>query len=370
MTMDPSRDLLAAALADPAAASAWPAPHCALLVRQARSAGLLGRLVAQDDVAFAVNWPQAARGHIESARRVTRAQHDEIRREAMYIERALATLGAPVILLKGAAYVLADLPAASGRVFSDIDILVPRSLLGQTESLLMLAGWMNTKQNAYDQRYYREWMHELPPLEHVHRKTTLDVHHAILPETARLRPDPRRMIDAAVPVPGHPGLRVLSPIDMVLHSATHLFMNDEMGHALRDLSDIDLLLRHFGIEPGFWTRLAPRATELDLGRPLYYALRHARRVMQTPVPDSAIEASAHHAPGAMLLRLMDWIWHRALRAPHPSTTVPGRAAALFALYLRGHWLRMPPLLLLRHLTVKALRLHVPAQEKRTPAPPR
>lgn len=369
MTAGPSSDLVPAALANPAAATAWPAPRCALLVRQARSAGLLGRLVARETATFAEHWPPAARAHIDAARRVTRAQQDEIRREAKHIERALATLGAPVILLKGAAYVLAGLPAASGRVFSDVDILVPRSLLGQAESLLMLAGWMTTKEDAYDQRYYREWMHELPPLEHVHRKTTLDVHHAILPDTARLRPDPQRMIDAAVPIPGHPGLRVLSPIDMVLHSATHLFMNDEMSHALRDLSDIDLLLRHFSSEPGFWGRLGPRATELGLGRPLYYALRHARRVMQTPVPDAAFEASARHAPGALLLRTMDWIWRRALRAPHPTASVPGRALALYALYVRGHWLRMPPWLLLRHLTVKAFRLHVPALERRAPAPP-
>lgn len=30
-----------------------------------------------------------------------------------------------------------------------------------------------------------------------------------------------------------------------------------------------------------------------------------------------------------------------------------RPAALFLLYLRAHWLRMPPLLLVRHLTLKA-----------------
>ena len=42
-----------------------------------------------------------------------------------------------------------------------------------------------THHSAYDQRYYREWMHELPPLLHVRRQTALDVHHAIAPETAR-----------------------------------------------------------------------------------------------------------------------------------------------------------------------------------------
>jgi hypothetical protein len=54
---------------------------------------------------------------------------------------------------------------------------------------------------------------------------------------------------------------------------------------------------------------------------------------------------------------MDAIWLRALRSPHPSAAAPLAGAALLALYVRGHWLRMPPLLLARHLTIKALRLH-------------
>jgi hypothetical protein len=29
----------------------------------------------------------------------------------------------------------------------------------------MLAGWAATHHDAYDQRYYRQWMHELPPMQ-------------------------------------------------------------------------------------------------------------------------------------------------------------------------------------------------------------
>jgi hypothetical protein len=54
---------------------------------------------------------------------------------------------------------------------------------------------------------------------------------------------------------------------------------------------------------------------------------------------------------------MDAIWTRALGASHTKAAGAAHAAALQALYLRGHWLRMPPLLLARHLTVKALGLH-------------
>lgn len=351
-------DLVALALSDAATVRGWSALQYATLLRQARAAGLLGRLAA-DDAATAIPWPEAARGHIESAARVTRAQHAEIRREVRHIAAALAPLNAPVVLLKGAAYVLAGLPAAAGRIFSDVDILVPKSALAETESLLTLAGWMTTHHNAYDQRYYRQWMHELPPMEHVHRRTTIDVHHSILPETARLRPDPARLLEAAVPVDACPTLRVLAPVDMVLHSMTHLFMNDDMSHALRDLSDLDLLLRHFGTDASLWDRLVPRAVELDLARPLYYGLRYTQRLLRTPVPANVLAAARSYGPSMPFPAVMDWMWLRALRTPHPSAEQTGRALALFALYVRGHWLRMPPLLLARHLTIKALRLNRP-----------
>ena len=48
-----------------------------------------------------------------------------MRREVGHIRQALANLPAPPVLLKGAAYVVAELPNATGRRFGDIDILVP-----------------------------------------------------------------------------------------------------------------------------------------------------------------------------------------------------------------------------------------------------
>ena len=68
-------------------------------------------------------------------------QHHSIRREARFLRDALAPAGIPLILLKGAAYVVAGLPAAEGRLFADVDILVPRERLADAESALMLTGF-------------------------------------------------------------------------------------------------------------------------------------------------------------------------------------------------------------------------------------
>jgi hypothetical protein len=83
--------------------------------------------------------------------------------------------------------------------------------LPQAESALMLDGWATTHHDPYDQRYYRRWMHELPPFQHIHRLTTLDVHHGILPDTARLRPDSGKLREAAVPAERDARVRVLAP---------------------------------------------------------------------------------------------------------------------------------------------------------------
>jgi hypothetical protein len=249
---------------------------------------------------------------------------------------------------------LAGLPAAKGRLFSDLDILVPKSALPAVESALMLHGWATTHHNAYDQRYYRKWMHELPPFQHIKRETVLDVHHNILPETARLKPKAELLLAAAVPAADAPDLLVLCPEDMVLHSMTHLFHNEELSHGLRDLSDIDLLLRHFGRAASFWPRLLERAEQLDLRRPLYYGLRYSEQLFGTPVA-AAMETAAAWAPPPPLRLLMDGLWQRALRTPHSSAGDGYVPLARFMLYVRAHWLRMPPHLLAYHLTVKALR---------------
>ena len=351
-----NRALLLEALRDPAILGELDLKQWETLIREARRSNLLPRLAFDADALHLESRiPEQPREHLKAARAQAIAHAVAVKREVRFIDRALSTLGVPVVLLKGAAYLMGDLAAARGRLFSDVDILVPRSALAEVEPALMLNGWTSLKTTPYDQRYYREWMHELPPLRHHTRQTVLDVHHAILPTTARLRPDSAKLLAASRPIPGEARLRVLAPVDMVLHSATHLFCNEDVGNSLRDLVDQDSLLRGFAGEEGFWATLAGRATELGLARPLFYGLRYARVVLATPVPASVLRAAERGRPPSLSLRLMDAAFLRMLR---PGQLGQGSGAASLArgsLYLRAHWLRMPPLLLAYHLITKALR---------------
>jgi hypothetical protein len=332
-----------------------------LLIRQARNADLLARLggLARNRGDWAA-LPSAPRQHLESALKLCERQHTELRHEVGHIGKALAPLGLPVVLLKGAAYVAANLDAASGRMVSDVDILVPRERLADVESALMMAGWVSTNQDAYDQRYYREWMHEIPPLQHMSRGAILDVHHAILPLTARFKPDTAALMASAVPVNDSSMLRVLCPADMVLHSAAHLFHEGELEMGMRGIVDLDALLRGFSLDAAFWERLLERAARLDLNWPLYQALHYSHHMLGTPVPDGVLRQVAQRLPQRLFAwrqGLLDALYLRALRPAHLSLNDPWTPLARFLIYLRGHWLRMPPHLLLRHLLRKFLFSH-------------
>ncbi|MDZ7595695.1 MAG: nucleotidyltransferase family protein [Thiobacillus sp.] len=349
-----TRDLLVRTLRTPAAVARFSMGEWDMLVRQARAAGLLARLAhrfRQHGLAAAI--PEAARWHFDAAETLAGKQRTAVHWELQQLRAALADLDSPLIVLKGAAYVAASLPAAAGRMFNDIDILVPRERLPQAESALMLAGWHAGGLSEYDKRYYRRWMHEIPPLQHVQRATVIDVHHAILPDTARYHPDPAKLRSRAVAVEGLSGIHVLAAEDRILHSATHLFHDGELPHGLRDLTDLDLLLRDAAVDPDFWPRLTARADELQLGRSLFYALRYLRHYLDTPIPTSATAALDAAAPNRATLALMDSIFTRVLAPDHASCADAFTPTARLAAFVRAHWLRMPAHLLVPHLFHKA-----------------
>jgi hypothetical protein len=325
-----------------------------VLIRQARAANLLASLYALLYRRGMIEYiPLQPREHLEWSHMLAQRQHEEVEREVSLIRKALAGTGVPVILLKGAAYVMAKLPHAEGRLFSDIDILVPKKSIGVVEAALMLHGWASTHLDEYDQRYYRTWMHELPPMQHIKRLTVIDVHHAILPETAPLHPDPDKLRAAACRLDAYDDLMVLAPADMVLHSAVHLLHDGELDNGLRDLVDLDNLLRHFDSLPTFWPTLVERARELELTRPLFYALRYTERLLDTPIPSSVMCAALIGRPGRTMLMLMDQLFSRALMPDHSSCADWFTGPARQMLYIRANWLRMPPLLLAHHLFHKA-----------------
>lgn len=329
-----------------------------LLLRQARRTNLLCRtafLVDKKNLIDRV--PEQLRYHLEGSTMTADSNLRSVRWEVSKIYEALEQIKSPLVLLKGAAYVLQNCDAANGRLFSDVDIMVKKDRLEDSERNLYQNGWISTKIDAYDQKYYREWMHELPPMRNLKRRSELDVHHTIIPPTAHLKTDIQKIWDRVEPIPGYPGMFALSSIDMILHSAAHLFHEGEFDQGLRDLVDLDALLKEqAGKDPSFWEKLPERAQELNLSRPLYYGLRYCRKLLATPIPEDCYrKVSTLGAPIHLYRYVMDKM---LLKAMTPSCIHhPNNFAGLskFILFVRSHYLRMPLTLLIPHLIRKSLR---------------
>lgn len=349
--------ILLRALSDPASVQDFTLGEWDLLLRQARTAKVLARVaVLAEDMALIDQLPAQVQQALGAAHKIFDYRRRILRWEVGRIQAALRDLEVPILLLKGAAYEMADLPPARGRIASDVDIMVPEEALASVEASLLQHGWAHSQLEPYDQRYFRDWMHELPPLVHRERGGIVDVHHAILPRTSRLKPDTAKLWSSAEALPGS-GLAVLSPADMVLHSAAHAFHDGEITLALRDLVDIHDLLIHFGRQPNFWPNLVPRAEALDLVRPLYYALHYAALMLGTPIPEEVASKAWTRGSGRLVRAAMDRLVPAVLMPGHPDHPPQGQSRATLLLYIRSHWLKMPPALLTVHLVRKAYFRH-------------
>ncbi len=328
-------DDLVAALRDPVSVTSLDGQRWSALISVARAEVLLGTLAYRvADVAV----PPDVRATLDAARIAADQAQVHALWEAEMCRRALAPLGIEPVLLKGTAYAAAGLPNAAGRQIGDLDILVPRHRLDEVEAALLAAGWEWVKDDPYDQAYYREHMHELPPLIHRERDRMIDVHHTILPLTAKPTPDPAKLISDSVSVSN--GLRVLSPEAMILHAAAHLFEDGNLDGGLRNLWDIDRMFRaELDNEPALTMNMAKEADVHRLTS-MFLALRLAERIFGTPLIFHQLDPEwADRLFAARLLARDDWA-----RETRPLLRL--------GFYIRSHLLRMPLPMLLRHLWVK------------------
>jgi hypothetical protein len=318
--------ILVRALRDPASVEALDSAGWTALLAIARAEQLIGTLAHRVE-GLAI--PAAAARILADARASAEQGRVAALWEAEMARRALAATGMPVVLLKGTAFVASGLSAGVGRSIGDLDILVPRARIEEAEAALLAAGWEWVKPDPYDDAYYRRWMHELPPLIHRERDRMIDVHHTILPLTARVTPDAGAILADSVALDN--GLRLPSAQDMLCHAAAHLFADGDLAGGLRNLWDVHCLVDDFG-EDGLSARARLHGLQKETAR----ALRLAGALYSaTPPP----------------LRGADALYLRRLLA-RDAWGRPIRRFTRLGFYVRSHWLRMPPAMLIRHLWTK------------------
>ncbi len=325
--------------------------HWQELLTLARANNLLAKF------AFIVNAhmehiPQRVRNHLDSAARLASTHAQSVVHEIAEIYKVAKQVD--ITILKGGAYLIHDLPNARGRMLSDLDVLVAKSKLKQLEINCLMNGWIRTESEEYNDRYYRQWMHEIPPLTHLKRGTVVDIHHNILPLTNRQCPNPEAFIFEDIQHPRLGAIRTLSKTDLFIHSATHLFSESEFHNGLRDLIDLFQMAEHFQNEnPNFINDTYKRSQALGLETYVYLALMCIDECLPIANRDGLLRTKLtspfSKTKEALLAKVFIIVFKPSAKI---RPTVKYHIACFF-LYCRGHGLRMPMRLLIPHLAKKS-----------------
>lgn len=287
--------------------------------------------------------------HLLNAQQIADRQKEQVLHEASELSASLQNVAQYLIFLKGAAYSLCGGKVGSGRIYSDIDVLVPKDDIKACEQRLVIKGWIGQEINDYDDKYYRKWAHEIPPMVHAKRGTIIDVHHNIVPLISKDAPNIELLIQHKEEI--MPGLYVLTAPAQLVHAAIHLFRNEDYKGAFRDLTDLFLMLEDQPLH--FWQDSLDIAVEIGFSDELLLAFRCLENSMGLTSP-----------PGLKIVKLPSWsskpqindyIFSKVLKPQH--TLMQGSHTPLAHLLatIRGHILKMPLHILIYHLTVKSCR---------------
>jgi hypothetical protein len=135
---------------------------------------------------------------------------------------------------------------------------------------------------------------------------------------------------------------------MLVHAAAHLIADGDLAGGLRNLWDIDRLYRQYSaLQDDFYLSLADEAAAHGLYDQTMRALRLSHRLYATPLLAYDGPSRVRYDPQAG-----DRLFLRRLLA-RDGWGRQTRAASRFGFYARSHLMRMPPLMLARHLIEKA-----------------
>jgi hypothetical protein len=331
-------DKLIALLRQPVLVSEFALEDWNSIVEAGRKTQLLGALAALlRRAGMFKQVPPAVQRHLYLAELTAQRRSEAAMWEVAAMRRAIDP-SISLVLLKGCAYVACQDINAGGRVFSDVDIMVRRQDLSALETTLITVGWKPSRVNAYDHAYYRNWMHEIPPMAHVRRHTVLDLHHAINPPISRYYVNPGKLSESLVEV--QPGVFALGALDRVIHCALHLLQEGESKKLLRDLYDLHLLAQQHANTPESLRQLQDRAKDLGVLKLLQSAMNAAQNLFATG-----------GTTGETTVWLENCVVYAARHANQSSSWVAGLAGTVVLAH--SHWMKMPTHLLLPHLIRKA-----------------
>ncbi|MFT5839052.1 MAG: hypothetical protein ACI9UT_001554 [Flavobacteriales bacterium] len=268
--------------------------------------------------------------------------------EASELKRELGDKQQYLIFLKGAGYTLSGAQVGDTRIYNDIDILADKKSIDVIEKRLCLLGWLSEELTEHDEKYYRKWAHEIPPLRHGKRGTIVDVHHNIVPIISGRHVDADKFASNSVSTPD--GFQILSFSAMTLHSLIHLFFNEDVEKGYRDLIDIHTLMTANNHKE-FWLPLITLAKQTGFELELFLACRYVQKTFQTDIPDFVQDKISEFCPWN--IKFLDFMYDKTLKPNHPLCRPRFFSVAEFMILIRGHFQKMPLHILIYHLLCKS-----------------
>lgn len=322
-----------------------------IVLRQQNILARFAYLALEHDAINSIH--EKAQRHLRNAIKKSERQVYQVGIESQEITKTLAPYSDYVVFLKGAAYSLSGRLVGKGRLYSDIDILVTKTQLRDCEQALVIAGWLGQEITNYDDKYYRKWTHEIPPLIHTGRGTVIDVHHNILPIVSKDAPTVEALAAHVVSTPD--GVQVLSDSAQFVHSAVHLFRNEEYLTAFRDLLDLYLMLieKSNHEQDVFIQNIVDVAKELGLSYEVGLAFDSLKRIMGSNISQRLIDDCLHKS--AARIAFDRYLFQDLLRPQHELLVGSLTPMKHLLATVRGHCIKMPLHLLVYHLSAKSLR---------------
>jgi hypothetical protein len=294
--------------------------------------------------------PLFAFKHMKSAAIYSSRQSEQVIFECKLLQKILDDNNISSVFLKGASYTLRKSNNSQGRVYSDIDLLVAKNDISKAEKSLEKHAWCTKKVSEYDNKYYREWSHEIPPMFHIHRGTVLDLHHNILLPISGRKVNVDVLTENCQLIDG--SYTVLSYSTTILHSIVHLIINEDVSNGYRDILDITTLIKERN-SAEFWQEITLLSSKLGFNDELYLALSLSNKYANLTIPNEVWLTLNQQKNNSKLNFLLNHVYYYALQPHSPAIQTLKHKVAITVVYFLGHLQKMPLKILIPHLLTKS-----------------
>ncbi len=238
--------------------------------------------------------------------------NQRIFKELEILTRVFSQADIPVVVLKGACFMLTIYPDIGLRPMGDLDILVPKTRLAEAVQIAKTLGYQDMLPDASPG--LRDLLnHEICLQRTGKNPITLELHHSLVADKSFIYAVPVDWFWSQTELIGgssrkkFKNLLMLSPVAQILFSAAHtMLQHGGRNTPLRWYYDLDQLI-HFYADRMEWDLLLSQAQEFEWNSALDAALSQSCACFSTPIPEYVraclSERSDRHQKLVALLKL-------------------------------------------------------------------